>query len=219
MWICNCKIAYNDPVLRPELDEAQARIYAECGEAMSGWVWSKQWKKVFVSESWALFPIISPPLCSIMMMGAHQVINKHPLALSLDAFFFCSVGQEKKGENANRFGKKQSVPSTTSILRPSIRTGVSSLAAPGITRTRVVLFKEHTIPSTRSGPLGLLTMTMTMTMAMAMMPDCQREFPDVSAVDKIIMETDERFKAGKETAPFFYLPLCKSQISIPTILA
>ncbi|KAI3316490.1 hypothetical protein HD806DRAFT_542177 [Xylariaceae sp. AK1471] len=46
VWVCNCKLTYNDPVRLAELDEAQAIVYAECGEAMVGWVWSKMREKV-----------------------------------------------------------------------------------------------------------------------------------------------------------------------------
>lgn len=47
LWICNCKLAKDDPVRRTELEDALSWIEETCGTNQSGWVYSPKWKKGF----------------------------------------------------------------------------------------------------------------------------------------------------------------------------
>lgn len=53
-WICNCKLARGDPVVREELDECLAILADRCGGPYrSGWVWSDEWQKSFnLAPAW-----------------------------------------------------------------------------------------------------------------------------------------------------------------------
>ncbi|KAK5635326.1 hypothetical protein RRF57_011038 [Xylaria bambusicola] len=70
-YVCNCKLIWQDPVPRWELDEVQSILNETCGEWQSGWVWSKKWEKGYnvVPKQWYKVRVkdhlqICPPGCS-----------------------------------------------------------------------------------------------------------------------------------------------------------